>query len=197
MGVKSLRRICAKLIEHGMPPNTPAATVHWGTTPRQRTVTGTIADLAAKVAEAKLAPPALTIVGKVVSLRETLNWFERRPLFGQTVIVTRTRQQASALSERLTDLGANVIEGADDRAGGGARSLAVDDALRSIGRSTGSSSPAPRRVVYPPRLLDMGLDARAFGSAKVAAIGDATAAVVRRDLCLKVDLSPKASSPRP
>src|SRR3954452_17208518 len=110
MGVKSLPRICQKLIEHGMAPDTPAATIRWGTTPRQRTVVGMLADLPQRVAEAKLAPPALTIVGRVVTLRDTMNWFERRPLFGQTVVVTRTRQQASGLAERLRELGANVIE---------------------------------------------------------------------------------------
>src|SRR4051794_40074402 len=106
MGVKSLPRICQKLIEHGMPPDMPAATIRWGTRPQQRTVVGTIADLPQRVAEARLAPPALTIIGRVVTLRETMNWFERRPLFGQTIVVTRTRQQASELSHRLTDLGA-------------------------------------------------------------------------------------------
>src|SRR4051794_33725687 len=78
MGVKSLPRICRKLIEHGMPSDMPAATIRWGTTSRQRTVTGTLADLPQRVAAAKLAPPALTIVGRVVGLRETMNWFERR-----------------------------------------------------------------------------------------------------------------------
>jgi uroporphyrinogen III methyltransferase/synthase len=110
MGVKSLPRICEQLIAHGMDRNTPAATIRWGTTPRQRTVVGTVADLAERVAHAKLAPPALTIIGRVVSMRDTLNWFERRPLFGQTVVVTRTRDQASELSERLIELGADVIE---------------------------------------------------------------------------------------
>jgi uroporphyrinogen III methyltransferase/synthase len=110
MGVKSLPRICAKLIEHGMSPDMPAATIRWGTTPRQRTVVSTVKDLAAEVAKAGLKPPALTIIGRVVSLRDTLNWFERRPLFGQTVAVTRTRQQASDLSARLAEMGARVIE---------------------------------------------------------------------------------------
>lgn len=110
MGVKSLPRICEQLIAHGMDPKTPAATIRWGTTPRQRTIVGTVASLAELVADAKLAPPALTIVGKVVSLRETMNWFERRPLFGQTIVVTRTRDQASELSEQLVELGADVIE---------------------------------------------------------------------------------------
>src|SRR5882757_4581130 len=110
MGVKSLPRICAKLIEHGMPPDMPAATIQSGTTPHQRTVVGTIGNLPQRVSEAKVTPPAMTIIGRVVSLRETMNWFERRPLFGQTIVVTRTRQQASDLTERLAALGANVIE---------------------------------------------------------------------------------------
>src|SRR5205823_8010553 len=71
---------------------------------------GTVSDLAEKVASAKLTAPAITIVGKVVGLRETINWFETRPLFGQTIVVTRTRQQASDLSEKLEELGARVIE---------------------------------------------------------------------------------------
>jgi len=110
MGVKSLPRICAALIEHGMDPTTPAATIRWGTRPQQRTVVGTIADLPQRVADAKLAAPAITIVGRVVALRETMDWFERRPLFGQTIVVTRTRQDASELSAKLAELGAHVIE---------------------------------------------------------------------------------------
>ena len=100
MGVKALPGICKKLRDNGMRPDMPAASIQWGTTPRQRTVTGTISDLPQRVAEAKLTPPAITIIGPVVELRKTMNWFENRPLFGQTVVVTRTRQQASELSIR-------------------------------------------------------------------------------------------------
>jgi len=82
MGVKSLPRICAKLIENGMDPTTPAASIQWGTTPRQRTVVSTVPDLPQKVSEAGLSPPVMTIIGKVVSLRDTMNWFESKPLFG-------------------------------------------------------------------------------------------------------------------
>src|SRR3954454_1271825 len=134
MGVKSLPRICAKLIEHGMSPDLPAATIRWGTTPRQRTVTGTVKTLPTEVEQAGLKPPALTIIGRVVSLRDTLNWFERRPLFGQTVAVTRTRQQASELSERLAALGANVIEAPTIELAPASDPSAVHDALRSISR---------------------------------------------------------------
>jgi uroporphyrinogen III methyltransferase/synthase len=110
MGVKSLPRICAKLIEHGKDPATPAATIQWGTRPEQRTCVATLRDLPQKVTEQKISSPAITIVGKVVTMRQTINWFETRPLFGQTIVVTRTRQQASELTSKLEELGANVIE---------------------------------------------------------------------------------------
>lgn len=191
MGVKSLPRICARLIEHGMAPDMPAATIQWGTTARQRTVTGTVKTLPTKVAEAGLMPPALTIVGRVVSLRDTLNWFERRPLFGQTVAVTRTRQQSSDLSERLAELGASVIEAPTIELSPPADWGPVDDALRSIGRYDWVVFTSANGVSYTKRrLLALGLDVRAFGSAKIAAVGDATAAAVGRELCLSVDLCP-------
>jgi uroporphyrinogen III methyltransferase/synthase len=117
MGVKSLPRICQRLVEHGMSPDMPAATIRWGTHPTQRTVVGTVSDLPRRVADAKLGPPALTIVGRVVSLRPVMNWFEARPLFGQTIAVTRTRQQASDLTPAARGDGRERDRGPDDRAG--------------------------------------------------------------------------------
>ena len=116
MGVKSLPRICAKLIEHGMDPNTPAATIQWGTRTNQRTCVSTVRDLPQKVIEQGISSPAITIVGKVVTLRETMNWFETRPLFGQTIVVTRTRQQASDLHQSASGTGCECDRSADDRA---------------------------------------------------------------------------------
>ncbi|HTW93600.1 MAG TPA: uroporphyrinogen-III C-methyltransferase, partial [Tepidisphaeraceae bacterium] len=133
MGLKSLPRICQKLIEAGKDRQTPAATIQWGTTPRQRTVVGTLGDLVEKVTEAKLSPPAITIVGQVVSMRQTLNWFEKRPLFGQTIVVTRTRQQSSELSAKLADLGAGVIEAPTIELAPPADLRAVDEAINSAG----------------------------------------------------------------
>jgi uroporphyrinogen III methyltransferase / synthase len=191
MGVKSLRRICAKLIEHGMDPAMPAAAIRWGTTPRQRTVVGTLADLPARVAEAKLAPPAVTIIGRVVSLRETLNWFESRPLFGQTIVVTRTREQASDLSARLGKLGAQVIEAPTIELAP-ADPIAIESALAETARYDWIIFTSANGVRFAKeRLLAMRLDSRAFGAARVATIGDATADAVRRELCLRVDLSPQ------
>jgi len=103
MGAKSLPRICQRLIENGMPSETAAATIQWGTMPAQRTVVSTLSRLAEDVVAAGLGAPAITIVGKVVELRKTLAWVERRPLFGQTIVVTRTRQQMSEISMKLEE----------------------------------------------------------------------------------------------
>jgi uroporphyrinogen III methyltransferase/synthase len=191
--VKALPRICRSLIEHGMDPSMPAATIRWGTLPRQRTVTGTIADLPARVAEAGLTAPAMTIVGRVVALRPTLNWFETRPFFGQTVVITRTRQQASELSRKLAELGANVIEAPTIELVTPAEWTAVDEVLRSAGAVDWIVFTSQNGVEFTKRrLFDLGLDARAFGNAKIAAIGDATTASVRCELCLSVDLCPES-----
>jgi len=108
MGVKRLADTVAQLVAHGLPPDTPAALVHWGTMPMQRTATGTLGDIVERAAG--LEPPAIFIVGKVVGLREELRWFETRPLFGRCVVVTRSRAQASDLCAQLEELGADVIE---------------------------------------------------------------------------------------
>lgn len=193
MGVKSLPRICAKLVEHGMDSSLPAAAIQWGTTPKQRTIVGTVSDLPQKVAEAKLGPPAITIIGKVVNLRQTLNWFETRPLFAQTIAVTRTRQQASELSRRLEALGADVIEAPTIELSPPADTSAVDSALAGASRYDWILFTSQNGVTFTKeRLLALGLDARAFGGAKVAAIGDATADAIRRELCLRVDLCPES-----
>ena len=110
MGVKNLPEISARLIEHGRSAETPVALVRWGSTPRQETLVGTLADIAEKAEEAQFKAPAITIVGDVVSLREQLTWFEAKPLFGRTIVVTRSRAQASELSNRLIELGAEVLE---------------------------------------------------------------------------------------
>jgi len=110
MGVKNLPEISRNLITHGRPPATPVAVIRWGTTAQQRTVVGTLANIADEVARAGLKPPAIIVVGEVVRLRERLNWFETKPLFGRTVLVTRAREQASDFKTMLSQLGAHCIE---------------------------------------------------------------------------------------
>ena len=192
MGVKSLARICGRLIDGGMSPDTPAATIQWGTLPSQKTVVSTVSRLSQDVAEAHLHPPAMTVIGKVVELRSALSWFEKRVLFGQTVVVTRSRQQASELSQRLEELGAAVIEAPTIELQEPADLKPVDAAIESAGSfdwvcfTSANGVAAARR-----RLLALGRDARIFAKAKIAAIGDATAKAIERELCLRVDLCPK------
>lgn len=196
MGLKSLPHICKSLIEHGLNPQTPAAAIQWGTTPNQRTVVGTAATLPELVAQAKLAPPAMTIIGQVVQLRQSLNWFESRPLFGRTILVTRTRQQASDLTAKLQELGAHVLEAPTIEIHPPKDWSPIDTALlprpdaKSFDWIIFTSPNAP--PILRQRLRHHELDARILGRAKIAAVGQATADAVARELALHVDLCPAA-----
>jgi uroporphyrinogen III methyltransferase/synthase len=193
MGVKSLPRICSRLMLNGMSPQMPAATIQWGTMPEQRTVVSTLEKLAEDIAAAGLRAPAMTIIGKVVQLRETLAWVEKRPLFGQTIVVTRSRHQASEISAKLEELGANVIEAPTIELHEPADWGEIDSALRDAGEFDWVCFTSVNGVAAAQRrLAAMGRDARAFGKAKLAAIGQATAEAIERELCLRVDLCPKA-----
>ena len=191
MGIKSLARIMQRLIDHGMPPQTPAATIQWGTTPRQRTITATVATLAKRIEEEKITAPALTIIGRVVSLRDTLQWFANKPLFGQTIVVTRTRQQASDLSHKLRDLGASVIEAPTIEIAPPTDPEPVNQAMARLHEYDWIIFTSANGVrATKEKILAFNLDARAFGQAKIAAIGSATGDSIRRELCLNVELMP-------
>ena len=110
MGWAALERILERLAAQGLPPDTPVALVQWGTWNRQRTVTGTLADAAQLGRAVGLAPPVVAIVGEVVRLRERLAWFDRRPLFGKRILLTRSRAQASGLRRLLEQAGAEAVE---------------------------------------------------------------------------------------
>ncbi|MEE3382239.1 MAG: uroporphyrinogen-III C-methyltransferase, partial [Succiniclasticum sp.] len=110
MGVENLKNIAAKLIENGRPADTPAALIRWGTHPEQRTLVTTLGKAYEDVVRTGMKPPAIFIVGEVVKLRDSLSWFETKPLFGKTFVVTRARAQASALTEKLEMEGAKVME---------------------------------------------------------------------------------------
>jgi uroporphyrinogen III methyltransferase/synthase len=110
MGVGNLSGITRELMNNGRAPETPVALIRWGTLPEQETVLGTLSNIAEIAQSRKLKPPVIILVGEVVALREKLNWFETLPLFGKKVLVTRAREQASDLSERLRVLGAIPFE---------------------------------------------------------------------------------------
>src|ERR1019366_6253750 len=108
MGLTTFPEIARQLMAHGRSPDTPAMAVRWATRPDQQTIAGTLAGLPAMLAGMK--PPATIIVGEVVRLRAKLDWFERLPLFGKRIVVTRAPEQAGALASRLGALGAGVVE---------------------------------------------------------------------------------------
>src|SRR6266850_5548651 len=110
MGTDRIGQIAQTLVSNGMDASTPIAMVRWGTTGHQQSIEGTLGNIADVAAKEKIGPPTVAVIGDVVKLRSKLNWFERRPLFGQRVVVTRTREQASQLARQLRELGADVLE---------------------------------------------------------------------------------------
>ncbi|WP_088226724.1 uroporphyrinogen-III C-methyltransferase [Desulfosporosinus sp. FKB] len=110
MGMENLPLIAQKLMENGKEPTTPVGIIQWGTRPEQRTLVGSLSNIAEKVKEEGFTNPSIIIVGEVVSLREKLQWFEKKPLFGQRIIVTRARHQASELSQVIEALGGEAWE---------------------------------------------------------------------------------------
>lgn len=184
MGVKNLPNICEQLIKHGKSPDTPAAAVRWGTTPKQWTITGTLADLPDKVQKAGLKAPAITVVGKVVSLRDELQWFEELPLFGRRVVVTRTREQASQLSAGLRELGAEVLEIPTIALQPPSDPQPLASACENIESYDWLVFTSPNGVkAFFAALEAAGKDCRALHRAKIATIGPATGkAVAKRGL---------------
>ncbi len=189
MGVKNLPNICQQLVAHGKAPDTPAACVRWGTTSRQQTVSGTLADLADKVAQAGIKPPAVTIVGGVVGLRERLNWFERLPMFGKKVLVTRARKQASKLSTGLRAIGAEVVECPTIEIMPLPEPRQLEWAARHAGDYDWILFTSVNGVdPFFTALKNIGRDVRALCSVKIAAIGPATAQALS-DMGLTCDVT--------
>ena len=193
MGVGRLREISSELVSAGRSPETPVAVVRWGTVPQQRTVTGTLEDIADRVAEAKLKPPAITVVGEVVSLRGAgLDWYERRPLFGRCVVVTRARAQAGELSARLEGLGAEVLEFPTIEIVPPEDFGPLDQAIRDLDSFSWLIFTSVNGVdAFAGRLAHHALDLRAVPrGARVAGIGPATAQRIR-EAGLRVDVVPE------
>jgi uroporphyrinogen III methyltransferase / synthase len=193
MGVGRLKEISTELVGAGRSPETPVACVRWGTIPEQRTVTGTLEDIADRVAEAGLKPPAITIVGDVVALREAgLDWYERRPLFGRRVVVTRARAQAGELSVELERLGAEVYEFPTIVIQAPEDFRPLDAAIRDLDSFGWIVFTSVNGVEsFLERLRHHGLDLRAVPRrAKIAAIGPATAERIE-EVGLRVDVVPE------
>jgi uroporphyrinogen III methyltransferase / synthase len=190
MGVKTLPNIADVLIKGGMPGEIPAAAIQWATLPRQRTVVATLETLAAKAEEQNLTAPVITVIGWSVVLRDELNWFEQRPLFGKRIVVTRATRQAPALSDKLRDLGADVIEMPATQV---ARLdlTPLRTAIGNIAQYDWVMFTSQNAVaIFWEQLLGAGKDSRVLAGVKIAAVGPATAgALLERGIT--VDLIPK------
>ncbi|MCF7957041.1 MAG: uroporphyrinogen-III C-methyltransferase [Phycisphaerae bacterium] len=175
MGVKNLPVILGRLAEHGMAADTPAALVHWGTTTRQRTLVGTVATLPELAIEHQFKPPSILVVGKVIQLRDRLSWFEKRPLFGKRIIVTRSRSQASDVVEQLGQLGADVLEFPTIRIEPPKDISPLQKAIDNLIQYHWIIFTSVNGVdAFFENLQKQNYDARRFGHAKVCAIGPAT-----------------------
>jgi uroporphyrinogen III methyltransferase/synthase len=189
MGAGRLSKVIGELRTNGASPTMPVALVRWGTTGRQETLVGQLQNIEELALD--IEPPVIAVFGDVVTYRQRLKWFEDRPLFGRRLVVTRTRQQASALSARLRSLGADVTELPTIK-------IAPPENLMEFGELVRDSFQYDWVVFTSPngvtaffdlffKLYD---DARALGNARIAAIGPGTAKRVK-DFHLAVDLQPE------
>ncbi len=179
MGIRQLPLIAERLTAAGRDPGEPAAVVERGTHPGQRTIVDTLGGIAARVQAEEIRPPAITLVGAVAELRDTIAWLERRPLHGEVVAVTRARAQASGLAERLRELGAEVVETPAIRIEPRPVEGELLEAVERIGEYGMVCFTSPNGVgLLFEALASTGRDARALADATVAAIGPGTAAAL-------------------
>lgn len=190
MGVKNLPYIVKRLIEEGKSLETPVAVIQWGTLPKQKTVEGTLENIVERVKERGITAPAIIIVGEIVKLREKFNWFETKPLFGKKIIITRTRESASKLVEKLEKLGADCyeiptikIEPIKDEK--------VFQTLNKIYQYDWIVFTSENGVkLFFKYLWEGGKDLRILGKAKIAVIGKSTQRALE-DFGIRPDLVPE------
>jgi len=188
MGVKNIGAITSRLIEHGKSPDTPTAVVRWGTRPDQKTVVSTLKDIAGLVKEENIKPPAVMVVGNVVKLRDTLKWYENKPLFGQRILITR---EYTKDYEPLEDLGAEIFEFPTIEIAPPESYKELDESIDKIETYNWIIFTSANGFKYfMQRLLDKNRDIRDLRGIKICAIGTKTAEAIR-NYGIKVDLIPE------
>jgi len=190
MGVKNLEHIAARLLAGGREPGTPVAVIRWGSTGKQQTVTGSLADISEIASASGIRPPAIIVVGEVVQLRSELNWFEQRPLYGRTLVITRAREQASEFKRLLENLGAQCVEFPTIKVVPPDTWAPVDEAIKALPQHHWVLFTSVNGVGYFfERLSQLGEDVRALYRRKIGAIGPKTAAALS-SRGLRLDLVP-------
>jgi uroporphyrinogen III methyltransferase/synthase len=190
MGLVNFPAIARELMRHGRSGATPAMAVRWATRPDQQTITGTLADLAARIEQAEMRPPATIMIGEVVALRERFNWFEKLPLFGQRIIVTRDRRQSPLLAEPLEALGSATLFVPVIEIAPAAELSSLEEAIRNLASYDWLIFTSVNGVRHFVEALDRSdRDLRAL-KARLCTIGPATRAAVEA-LHLRVDVMPE------
>jgi uroporphyrinogen III methyltransferase/synthase len=191
MGIKNLPVITGNLIKYGRSPQTPVAVVRWASTPEQRSVVGTLETISDIVQAEDIRPPSLIVVGEVVNLKSKIDWFEKRPLFGKRVLVTRTREQASELVSLLEEAGADCFEYATITIGPPDSYENIDRALTELGEYDWLLFTSINAVkFFFARLFARNMDARDLRGPKIGVVGKATAEFLA-GYSLRADLLPE------
>ncbi len=176
MGMSQLPKILEMLIKHGRDPDTPVALIRWGTMAEQETWEGTLGGLKGELEKREFKPPAVLVVGDVVRLREKLRWFERKPLFGKRILVTRAREQASAFSHLLEGYGAEVLEFPTIEVLPPENWEGLDSAIEHLAGYQWLIFTSANGVdFFMKRLHHLGRDGRDLRGLRICAIGSATA----------------------
>ena len=179
MGVGHLREIAKRLIQHGRSPETPISLIHWGTTPQQKTLEGTLTDITEKAKAVNFRNPAAIVVGDVNVLRRQLGWFDQKPLFGRRIIVTRARSQASVFAECLESYGAEIIQFPTIETEPIPDNAALDRAIAQLSTYNWVIFTSVNAVEYFYRYLrENGKDTRSLGDARICAVGQKTVAAL-------------------
>ena len=181
MGVSNLRNISENLIENGKPEDTPVAIINWGTTTDQKSVEGTLSTIYDIAIEADIKPPSLIAIGDVVNLREKLNFFEKKPLLGENIVITREKAYAKETISQLEELGANLISFPTIKTEEIKPNEELELAIKEIKDYSYIVFTSVKGVqVFFERFFKLGGDIRSFGEIKIAAIGPKTASAIRK-----------------
>ena len=178
------------LTAHGRPRDDRAAVIYDGTLPTQHTITGTLEEIAARVRASEDRRPAILVIGRVANLRDHLRWFDSRPLFGKRILVTRPRDQAAELVQRLEAMGAEAIEAPMIRILPAEDFSALDEACAQAGSYDWIVFSSANAVdAFMGRLMTSGRDMRALHGVLLCGVGPATAERLAK-YGLKMDVTP-------
>jgi uroporphyrinogen III methyltransferase/synthase len=190
MGISNLQKITENLLKYGKSADTPSAIINWGTTPKQQVVEGTLSNIYEKALKEEIKPPSLIVIGEVVNLREKLNFYEKRPLLGQNIVVTREKSHAIDTIKRIEELGGNVIPFPTIKLEEITPNKELEESIRNINKYSYIVFTSVTGVnIFFNKFLEL-KDIRTLAGIKIAAVGSKTANAIKK-YGIKVDIIPE------